>query len=123
MKYDGVVASMDDILYLFLLHPLTGKILDGVNITDDMSYKFLKTNQLVVVRVLFKDGTLEMDNFDIEEFVYGEGYGMFDVFLHIEDVSVLTLNIDDAEVSIMDTINDGNFEEICKKAIKSSRDL
>ena len=67
MKYDGVVIRIEE-LFLFILDPDTNKIRDGINISDHKCYDDLKENQLMVVNVVFKDGTQEIDKIDLEEF-------------------------------------------------------
>ena len=74
MKYDGVVIRFDK-LYLFILDPDTDMIRDGITISEHDCYKDMKEDQLMVVSVIFKDGTLEIDKIDLDEFIHGDKYG------------------------------------------------
>lgn len=122
MKYDGVVIKLDK-LYLFLLNPETGMIMDGVNISEHECYKNLKDDQLMVVDVIFKDGTLELENFDLEEFVYGEEYGSHDTFLYIHDKMLFTISDETKKekITLEKLINSGELNKIANSCIANSK--
>jgi hypothetical protein len=90
MTYDGVVIRIEE-LYLFILDPDTNEVQDGINISEHDCYKDLKNNQLMVVKVTFKDGTQEIDKIDLDEFIHGEKYGKYDTFLHIQDITLFSI--------------------------------
>lgn len=123
MKYDGVVIRLEE-LYLFILNPDTLEIMDGINISEHDCYKELKDYQLMVVSVIFKDGTQEIDNLDLDEFIYGDYYGKYDVFLHIQDVTLFSIgekfdNVD--VVSLEEVIKKGELTGIARECIEMSK--
>ena len=91
MKYDGVVAKFDD-LYLFILNPKTLKIMDGISLSNHKCYDDLNQNQLMVVEVIFKDGTQEIENIDLEEFIYGDSYDRHSIFIAIYDINLFSIS-------------------------------
>ena len=91
MKYDGVVIRFNN-LYLFVYDPDKMEIRDGIVITEHECYKEMKNDQLMVVEVIFRDGTQELDQIDLDEFIYGDTYGMHDIFLEIYDIMLFSIN-------------------------------
>ena len=89
MKYDGVVIRFNN-LYLFVYDPDKMEIRDGIVITEHECYKEMKDDQLMVVEVIFRDGTQELDQIDLDEFIYGDSYGIHDTFLEIYDLGNFT---------------------------------
>lgn len=121
MKYDGVVIRFD-MLYLFILDPDTDMIRDGITISEHECYKDMKEDQLMVVSVVFKDGTLEIDKIDLDEFIYGDTYGSYDTFLVIEDL--MLFSISDREdnkrsVTLEELVQKGKLNNIAKECIES----
>jgi len=112
MIYKGVVGRLDKELYLFMLDPESDNIMDGFVISEHVCYKDLKENQLMSVNVIFKDGTMELDDVDLYEFVHGDSYGRHDIFLNIKDILLFTFDID-----LEDEIKKGNFNEIAHDCI------
>lgn len=121
MRYDGVVLRVNDILYLFILDPDTNKIRDGINISDHECYKDLNDDKIVVVNVLFKDGTKDIDKIDLDEFIYGDTYGRYDTFILISDVITYLINTD--EFSLERMIGDGKLNELSLSCIDNSRKI
>ena len=91
MKYDGVVIRFNN-LYLFVYDPDKMEIRDGIVITEHECYKEMKNDQLMVVEVIFRDGTQELDQIDLDEFIYGDSYGIHDTFLEIYDLMLFSIN-------------------------------
>jgi len=117
MKYDGVVLRIEDNLFLFVLNPDTNNLTDGVNISDHECYKKLKSNQIVVVNSIFKDGTTEIDKIDLDEFIHGDKYGQYDTFILISDVVTYTIP------NLSDLIINGELNIIGKTIIDDSKTI
>lgn len=122
MKYDGVVIRLDR-LYLFLLDPETNRMMDGVNISEHDCYNNLKDDQLMVVSVIFKDGTVEIENMDLDEFVYGDSYGSHDTFLYINDIMLFTINEETKKekITLEQLIDNGELNNIATNCIEMSK--
>ena len=125
--FDGVVAKInsndEDKIFLFFLDK--EKIIrDGINIQDDGNiYQELSYDTLMVVEVILKDGTKEID-IDIDDFLGGE-YGKYDIFIHIKDIYPFRLgkkSEDDPDDfnfrTIKSIIFDGEFQDIAKECIE-----
>ena len=143
MKYDAIIGKIfnegEDKIFLFFLDPETNKLRDGLDLLDSAEiYKTLTYDTLIVVEVILKDGTQEVD-IDINDFIDGK-YGKYDIFIHIKDLLVFKLGkkIDNDEDdvttrTIEEVILDGEFQEIgteciqlCKeemKEIKQDNDI
>ncbi|MEI8045843.1 MAG: hypothetical protein WCI92_00585 [Bacteroidota bacterium] len=120
-NFYGVVArtivANEDKFILFMLDPDTGQISDGVNISDHKNvYVELKYNHIMVVNVDIKDGTSELDNVDLDEFVHGDKYDKSNIFLHIQDIVLYGV-----KDKIMDIINNRNFDKIALDCISKAR--
>lgn len=122
MIYDGVVIRIDK-LYLFILNPETNKIMDGINISEHECYKDMREDQLMVVKVEFKDGTLTIDNIDLDEFIHGDSYGSTDIFIYIKDVELFTIykKTKKRVLTLKELIDKGNLNEIAFDCIKNSK--
>jgi hypothetical protein len=120
--YDGVVIRIDE-LFLFILNTETKKLMDGINISDHECYKDLTDDKLVVVKVSIKDGTQEIEDFDLEEFIYGESYGRLDTFIYIHDIATysFTNNGSDEFVSLRDLIANGDLNDVAIESIQNSK--
>lgn len=127
MNYDGVITRLEvdnkNLLYLFILDHENDEILDGINISEHKCYDELKENQLMVVDLLFKDGTLDLDNVDLREFIYGDKYGENNIFLSIKDVVIYSVHDNKTNTSLIDLIKNGSLPEIAKECIKNSKEL
>lgn len=124
MKYDGVVSRLIGELFLFVLDPDTNKIMDGINISEHECYKDIKNDQLMVVNVIFKDGTQDIDKIDLEEFIHGDSYGRHDTFIYIYDVMLYSIKdsrIGDEKLSLEDVIRKGEIDEVAISCIKSAK--
>jgi len=121
MKYDGVVIKIIKKLFLFLLDPDSNKIKDGINISDHECYKDLKPDQMMIVNVTFKDGTLNIEKVDLDEFIHGDTYGEHDTFLYIHDVMMFTINKEDDNITIEDIIKKGDLNDVAIDCINSSK--
>lgn len=120
MKYDGVVINLDD-LYLFILNPDTDEIMDGINISYHDCYKDLKNNQLMVVNVVFKDGTQEIDKIDLEDFIYNNN-GKHDIFLYIHDILLFSIKHEEYKnLTLKELIDKGDLNNIAKECIANSK--
>lgn len=122
MKYDGVVIRIEE-LFLFILDPDTNKIRDGINISDHKCYDDLKENQLMVVNVVFKDGTQEIDKIDLEEFIYGDSYGEHDTFLYIHDIMLFSIfdNKINKDIELKTLIEKGDLNDVAIDCILNSK--
>jgi len=116
MIYDGIVIKVEkkskDQLYLFFLDPKSNELSDGINISDHKVYDNIRYDQIMVVHISLKDGTLELDKIDLEEFIHGDKYGREDIFLYIQDI--LLYNID-SEINLFKNKIDITAEQIVKK--------
>lgn len=123
MKYDGVVVKIElDKIFLFILDPDTNKIRDGINISGHKCYDPLTDEQLMVVGVIFKDGTQEIDKIDLDEFIYGDTYGVNDTFIYINDLMLFSMSdeIDvDKKVKLKKLIDDGGLNDIAINCINT----
>lgn len=130
MKYDGVVAKIfddnEDKIFLFFLDPETGKMRDGLDIQDNMEiYKNLSYNTLMVVEVLLKDGTVEVD-IDLDDFIDGQ-YGKYDIFIHIKDLLPYKLAHKNDEGKVVDrsvdqVIQAGEFPDVALECIELTKE-
>jgi len=124
-KYDGIVIRMDE-LFLFILDPETNMIKDGVSISEHECYKDLSDGQIMVVNVIFKDGTKELD-IDLDEFIYGDKYGQYDIFLYINDVMKFEVNIENEinekldKITIQNIIDKGDLNNVAIDCITKSK--
>lgn len=127
MKYDGIVVKMkpEDGLFLFLVDPDINELQDGINISDHECYKDMNENQLMVVKVTFKDGTEELDKIDLDNFIYGDKYGKYDTFLYIQDQGLYTIGKGDdlnvKEIPLSKIAEDGKLGSIALECIEVSK--
>ena len=120
MSYDGVVLNLDD-LYLFIINPDTDKIMDGISISYHKCYDNLKKDQLMVVKVIFKDGTQEIESLDLEDFIYSD-HDNHDVFLYITDVLLFSLGSkENKSITLEELINNGELNVVAHECIKNSK--
>jgi hypothetical protein len=117
MKYDGVVIRLNE-LFLFIYDPDEKIIKDGINISDHECYKDLKDDHLMVVNVIFKDGTKDIEKINLDEFIYGDSYGRHDVFIYISDVMLFTMN---EKKYISDVIEKGELNKLVLECIAHSK--
>lgn len=124
MKYDGVIARLgeDKELYLFILNPKTKKMMNGL-IISEKGYDDLMDNDLMVVDVIFKDGTKEVKDFDIEGFVYDHKYNLSDIFLSIKNYLMFHIDYDTTNMSLEEIIKNGNIDDVAIHCIKNTKDL
>jgi len=132
MTYDAIIAKIfdegEDKIFLFFLDPETGEIKDGLDLLDSTDvYLDLTYDTLMVVEVVLKDGTKEVE-IDIDDFIAGK-FGKYDIFIHIRDIMPFKLakkndNDDDIMLPryVEDVINDGEFQEICTECIKMAKE-
>lgn len=116
MKYEGIVVKIDK-LYLFILDPDTNEMRDGINISEHKCYDDLKDDQLMVVNVIFKDGTQEIEKIDLDEFIYGDSYGEHDTFLCIYDLNLFSINNE----KIKNIIKNGELSDVAISCIESTK--
>lgn len=92
MIYDGVVMKDDKSkqLYLFIYDPDINMVKDGISISENKCYNNMRTNQMMVVNVNFKDGTKDVENIDLDEFIHGDKYGENNIFILIHDLSLFS---------------------------------
>lgn len=121
MKYDGVVCRLNKELYLFILNPDDNMIMDGMNISEHECYNKLKDDQLMVVNVIFKDGTEELDNIDLNSFIYDDVYGRNNVFLHIRDILLYSIGKKNQFISLKDLVDGDDFNKIAIECIENSK--
>ena len=123
MSYDGVVLNLNE-LYLFILNPDTNLIMDGINISYHECYKDLRKDQLMVVKVIFKDGTKEIDKIDLDEFIHGDKYGKHDVFLYITDVQLFSLfSQNKNKLNLEYIIKKGELNDTAIECINNSKSI
>lgn len=122
MIYDGVVIRIKQ-LYLFILDPISKNIMDGINISEHECYKDMTDEQLMVVQVEFKDGTLTIDDLDLDEFIHGNSYGRTDIFIYIKDILIFTINkkINNENYTLMNLIDNGYLGDIAIECINTSK--
>jgi len=132
MTYDAIISKIfdegEDKIFLFFLDPETGEIKDGLDLLDSTNvYLDLPYDTLMVVEVVLKDGTKEVE-IDIDDFIAGK-FGKYDIFIHIRDIMPFKLakkndNDDDIMLPryVEDVINDGEFQEICTECIKMAKE-
>lgn len=123
MIYDGVVVKINKLLFLFILNPDTNEMMDGINISEHQCYKNLTDENLMVVQVEFKDGTLTIDNIDLDEFVHGDSYGRNDIFIYIKDILLFTINNDiKNNISTLKyLIDNGDLNDVAIQCINDSK--
>lgn len=121
MKYDGVVCRLDKILYLFILNPNDNMIMDGMNISEHECYNSLKDDQLMVVHVIFKDGTEELDNINLVDFIYDDVYDRNSIFIYIHDILLYSIRKKNKFISLKNLIDNGNLNEIAIECINNSK--
>jgi hypothetical protein len=125
MIYDGVVLRIEKQLYLFVLDPDTFTIMDGINISDHECYKEVKGDKLMVVDVTFRDGTLELDDLDLDEFIHGDSYGENEIFIKIHDIMLFSISKEDSikRISLVELIEKGDLNVIAIDCIEKSKEL
>ena len=124
MKYNGIVIrTSKKQLFLFILDPILNELKDGINISDHAVYDDMKKNQLMVVDVLFKDGTIELDNIDLEEFIHGDSYGRNNVFIHIKDVLLYTISNEEknTDITMEEIIKSGKLNDVGIECIENTK--
>lgn len=123
MKYDGAVIRFDQ-LYLFIINPETNQITDGINISEHDCYKDMREDQLMVVNVTIKDGTKELDDVDLDEFIYGDSYGKFDTFIYIHDIMLFSISDKrdvSKNISLEDLVKGGDLNKLIINCIESTK--
>lgn len=121
MKYDGVICRLNKELYLFILNPDDNMIMDGMNISEHECYNNLKDDQLMVVNVIFKDGTEELDNINLESFIYDDVYDRNSIFLHIRDILLYSIGKKNKFISLKDLIDNDDFNKVAIECIENSK--
>jgi len=128
MKYDAIIGKIfdegEDKIFLFFVDPETGKLRDGLDLLDSGEiYKTLTYDTLIVVEVVLKDGTQEVE-INIGDFIDGK-FGKYDIFIHIKDILPFKLGkkLEEGEEEMLprtieDVILDGEFQEIGSECIK-----
>lgn len=121
MIYEGIVIK-EDKLFLFIFDPDKQIIRDGINISEHTCYNDLKEDQFMVVDVIFKDGTKEIDKIDLDEFIYGDKYESardnYDIFIYIHDNMLFSMN---NGVKLEEVINRGGLNKLAIDAIAISK--
>ena len=130
MEYDAIIAKIfdegEDKIYLFFSDPKTEIIKDGLDLLDSSDiYMNLSYDTLIVVEVLLKDGTKEIE-IDIDDFIEGK-YGKYDIFIHIKDIMPFKLGKKDKNDILIprkveDVILDGEFQQIASECILMSKE-
>jgi len=131
MEYDAIIAKIlendEDKIFLFFSDPETELIRDGLDLLDSSNvYMELPYDTLMVVEVLLKDGTKEVD-INIDDFIDGK-YGKYDIFIHIKDIMPFRLAKKDEKTGklkprkIVDVIKDGEFQQIASECILMSKE-
>jgi hypothetical protein len=125
MKYDGVVIRIEKKLFLFVLNSDTYTMTDGINISDHECYKDVKGDQLMVVDVTFRDGTLELDDLDLDDFIHGDTYGENDIFIKIHDIMLFSIGKEDSikRISLVELIEKGDLNVIAIDCIEKTKEL
>lgn len=123
MRYDGVVIRIEKQLYLFVLDPDTSLMMDGMNISDHECYKDVKGDQLMVVDVTFRDGTLELDDLDLYEFIHGDSYGENEIFIKIHDIMLFSIRKEDSifNITLKQLIENGDLNTVAIDCIERSK--
>lgn len=132
MTFDGVVVKINNSInteyYLFMLDPDINELQDGINISHHSCYDDMKLDQVMVVKVTLKDGTLELDDVDLYEFIHGDKYGRHDIFIYIQDILLYDIgkldnfNNVNSILTLEDIIKDGEFNNIAIELINKSKE-
>lgn len=121
MTYDGIVIKEDE-LFLFIFDPDKNIIRDGINISEHKCYDDLRDEQFMVVDVIFKDGTKEIDKIDLDEFIYGDKYesskDSYDIFIYIHDKMLFSM---DNGVKLAEVISGGGLNDLAIDSIAMSK--
>jgi len=125
MIFDGVVIRIEKQLYLFVFSPEYNTIMDGISISDHECYKDVKGDQLMVVDVTFRDGTLELEDIDLDEFIHGDSYGVNDIFIKIHDKLLFTISKEDSikRITLVELIENGDLNTIAIDCIEKAKQL
>lgn len=125
MKYDGVVLRIEKQLYLFVLDPDTFTMKDGLSITDHECYEDVKGDKLMVVNVVFRDGTLELEDLDLDEFIHGDTYGENDIFIKIHDIMLFSISKEDSikKITLVELIEKGDLNVIAIDCIEKAKEI
>ena len=131
MIYDGIVIKIDNKIdkaqfYLFMVDPVSEELQDGINISEHSCYDDMKTDQVMVVKVTLKDGTMELNDVDLDEFIHGDKYGKHDIFLYIQDQLLYDIGKGEDEgiekTSLEDVIKNGNLNNLASELIEKTVD-
>jgi len=120
MKFDGVVFRIAENLVLFILDPKTNRIRDGVSISDHDTYKDMKRCQLSVVSVIFKDGTKEINDSNLDDLIDSSMSGTYDTFMSIKDISIYTIKHDNDDV-LSKLYRNGDLNDLLVSCIEDSK--
>jgi hypothetical protein len=69
MRVNGFVYKIDDNLHLSLIEPVTEKCTDGIPLINNGTYDPLEPNQIVFAEIIVQDGTKEIEDINVFEFV------------------------------------------------------
>lgn len=128
MIYNGAVmkGSKNKQLYLFILDPDSNTIKDGINISEHKCYKNMRIDQLMIVDVTFKDGTKNIENIDLDEFIYGDQYGINNIFILIHDLSLFSVTDkeNNKSLTLEDLVKNGELNNSileCIEIVKNNK--
>lgn len=87
----GVVFRINDGVYLSLYNPINDSISDGIPITSN-PYESLQDNQVSIVNVIIQDGTKDLLDINIDDFVYNDAIeNNSNYFYKIKDLLLFTV--------------------------------
>jgi hypothetical protein len=98
------------------------KMMDGL-IISVKGYHALSDNDLMVVDVIFKDGTKEVKDFDVDGFIYESKYNLSDIFLSVKKYLMYHIDYETTNMSLENIIKNGNIDEVALHCIKNTKDL
>lgn len=132
MIYDGVVikTNRDNKIefYLFIVDQLLEELQDGINISQHECYDDMKFDQVMVVNVTLKDGTKELDDIDLDEFIHGDKYGKHDIFLYIQDLLLFDIgqnkekSLFDKSLTMEDIVKKGELNDLALDLINKTKE-
>lgn len=115
---NGVVYKIRNGIYLSLYNPDDESVTDGIPITEG-PYKTLQNNQVSVVEMILKDGTQEIVDINISDFVYNRAErDAWSIFYNIKDLMIYTIE----NFTIEDIYENGDFIGVVKDMIKNIKE-
>jgi hypothetical protein len=118
MILDGIIFKVEDILYLAFLNPITDELTEAIALDNyEVVSSKLEHNEVIVVTVVLKDGTKELNDVDVINFLNSDVNGLEnDIYYTINNKTVYSLR-----VTVEEFCNDGHYDEL-KELIKKENE-